>query len=358
LKKAFTFIFIVSCSLVFPQSDTLAPGITVTGYIETYYSYDLSNPADHLRHSFFYCYNRHNEVNLNLGYIQLSYDKDGVRGNFALMAGTYAEVNLASEGNVMQHVLEANAGIKLSKKSNLWIDAGIMPSHIGFESANGKLCWNLTRSLLAENSPYYESGAKLGYTGKKNKFYAAIMMLNGWQRIKRVPGCNTPSGGTQITVTPNEKILFNWSTYIGNEFPDSIQRWRYFNNFYAKIALHKKFQVILGFDYGMQQSSKGSAQYDTWYSPIIITKLSPTPKFDIGVRGEYYMDDKGVIIYTGAPKGFQTYGYSLNIDYHIKKHITWRIEGRGLYSKDEVFLEKDHFTNENYFFTTSLCVVF
>jgi hypothetical protein len=358
LKKAITFILATACKFIFSQSDTVAPGITITGYIETYFSYDLSNPGDHLREPFFYCFNRHNEVNLNLGYIQLSYEKDGVRGNFALMAGTYAEANLAAEGNVMQHVLEANAGIKLSKKSNLWLDAGIMPSHIGFESATGKVCWNLTRSILAENSPYYESGAKLGFTSANNKFYASALFLNGWQRMKRVPGCNTPAGGTQITLTPNDRFTFNWSTYIGNEFPDTIQKWRYFNNFYSEISLHKKLAVILGFDYGMQQSSKGSTTYDTWYSPILITKFSPGKKMDIGARAEYYVDSKGVIIYTGTANGFDTYGYSLNVDYHIKRHITWRVEGRTLLSKDPVFAEKGHFTNQNYFFTTSLAVVF
>ncbi len=47
-----------------------------------------------------------------------------------------------------------------------------MPSHIGFESAVGSDCWNLTRSILAENSPYFESGIKLNYTNKKQDVYA------------------------------------------------------------------------------------------------------------------------------------------------------------------------------------------
>lgn len=60
-----------------------------------------------------------------------------------------------------------------------------MPSHIGFESAIGKDCWNLTRSILADNSPYYETGIKLGYTSKNEKLYLAGMYLNGWQRIQK-----------------------------------------------------------------------------------------------------------------------------------------------------------------------------
>jgi hypothetical protein len=41
-----------------------------------------------------------------------------------------------------------------------------MPSHIGFESAIGKDCATLTRSILADNSPYYEAGVKIDITSK------------------------------------------------------------------------------------------------------------------------------------------------------------------------------------------------
>ena len=38
--------------------------------------------------------------------------------------------------------------LKLAKKKNLWIDAGILPSHIGFESAVSKDCWTLQEVYL------------------------------------------------------------------------------------------------------------------------------------------------------------------------------------------------------------------
>jgi hypothetical protein len=62
-----------------------------------------------------------------------------MRANLALMAGTYAQDNLAAEQDALKYVNEANIGIKISKTKNLWIDAGIMPSHIGWESAIGKI---------------------------------------------------------------------------------------------------------------------------------------------------------------------------------------------------------------------------
>ena len=68
------------------------------------------------------------------------------------------------------------------------ITAGIFTSHIGFESAVSKDCWTLTRSILADNSPYYESGARLTYTSNNNKWLISALALNGWQRIQRPAG--------------------------------------------------------------------------------------------------------------------------------------------------------------------------
>ena len=138
------------------------------------------------------------KVNLNLGFVKANYTTEKVRGNFALMGGTYAQYNLAAEQGLLKNIFEANIGVKISNKKNIWIDAGIMPSHIGFESAIGKDCWNLTRSILAENSPYYESGIKLSYTSTNEKLYLAAMYLNGWQRIQRVIGNQSPAFGTQL----------------------------------------------------------------------------------------------------------------------------------------------------------------
>lgn len=351
-------IFILILTKVNAQDSTKSNPLTFSGYVETYYSYDFANPVNHERPSFFYNLNRHNEVNLNLGFLKVNYNTDKLRGNFALMAGTYSQYNLASEQGLLKNVFEANVGMKISKKNNLWIDVGIMPSHIGFESAISKDCWVLTRSILADNTPYYEAGVKLGHTSKNEKLYVAAMYLNGWQRIKRIPGNQTPAFGTQLTYKPNSKITLNWSTYAGNEQPDSLKQWRYFNNFYTHYLLNNKFGLIVGFDIGVQQQSKGSNSYNAWYSPVLIARYSLTNKMRIAARGEYYTDEKAVIIATGTANGFQTVGFSLNFDYLPTDNLLFRIEGRALSSKDKIFILDNNPSNKNYFITSSLALNF
>jgi len=331
---------------------------TFSGYIETYYSYDFGNPENHLRPSFIYSFNKHNEVNLNLGLVKVNYTKDNIRGNFALMAGTYPEYNLAAEQSLLKNVYEANVGVKLSKKHNLWIDAGIMPAHIGFESAIGKDCMNLTRSISADNSPYYEAGAKVGYTSPSEKWYMAAMYLNGWQRIQKIEGNQTPAFGTQVTFKPSSKTTLNWSTYIGSEQPDVDRKWRYFNNFFGQFTLSERISMIAGFDIGTQQSATGSSIYDIWYTLTVTAQYKLSEKFRIAARGEYYSDEKGVIIATGTPNGFQTYGYSADIHYFPAPNLMIRLEARSFGSKDDIFMKNGNPTNNNACVTTSMAISF
>ena len=100
------------------SSDSLKTGnkVTFSAYAELFYTYDFNEPSHDLRQNFLYSYNRHNELNLNLGLVKANYQSDNLRANVALMAGTYAQDNMAAEQNALRYVNEANIGIRISKK--------------------------------------------------------------------------------------------------------------------------------------------------------------------------------------------------------------------------------------------------
>jgi hypothetical protein len=338
--------------------DSTGGTLTVSGYAEAYYQYDFNKPADNNRPGFIYSHNRHNEFNLNLGFIKAAYAAERVRANLALAAGTYINANYAAEPGVLKNIYEANAGIKISKKKNLWLDAGIFGSHIGFESAISKDCWNLTRSILAENSPYFEAGAKLTYITDDGKWTLSGLALNGWQRIKRVDGNSLMSWGTQIQFKPSDKVLLNYSTFIGTDKPDSARLSRFFHNIYGVFNVNDKFGITAGFDIGTEEKSPGSSDKNAWYSPVLILKYAFHKNWTIAGRVEHYNDKNGVIIATGTPNGFQTTGYSLNIDHSPAKNVLVRMELRNLSSKDKIFSKPSGNTDNNTFVTGSVAVSF
>jgi hypothetical protein len=358
-KIALLAVVLLTAASVQAQTDSSKNPLTISGYAELYYSYDFGKPViTGNRPSFVYSHNRHNEVNLNLGFVKAAYQTNSERANLALATGTYMNANYAAEPGVLRNIFEANAGVKISKKSNLWVDAGVFASHIGFESAIGKDCWNLTRGILADNSPYYESGVKVSYTSKNEKWFLSGLLLNGWQRIQRVPGNSTPAFGHQLTYKPTSKVTLNSSSFIGNDKPDSVRQMRYFHNFYGIFQLSDNVALTTGFDIGAEQKSKGSSEMNTWYIPVLIVRFKASDKTYLAIRGEHYNDKNGVIISSGTPNGFQTWGYSANFDYLIMDNIMWRTELRGFSSKDEVFLKNNASNRSNIFATTSIAISF
>lgn len=135
---------------------------------------------------------------------------------------------------------------------------------------------------------------------------------------------------------------------------------RYFHNFYGQFQLTEKFGFIVGFDIGAQQTAKGSSAYDIWYSPVLIAKYAPSEKLAFAARAEYYSDEGEVIISTGTPNGFQTFGYSVNMDVRVLENVLWRLEARTFNSqKDNIFLDRNQIAvRNNYFVGTSLSIAF
>ena len=335
----------------------LSEGVEFSGYVEAYYGYNFRQPNSQEQPDFLYNFRNGNEFNINLGLLQLSKETEDYRVNLGLMAGNYVQYNLAAEPEALQHIYEASVGIALNKSKNLWIDAGIFSSHIGFESAIGIDNPTLSRSLLAENSPYYLAGVKVTYEPSE-KLTLTGLITNGWQRMQRVEGNTLPSFGTQVALKTGEESTLNWSTFIGTDDPDSTRRMRYFNNVYWQGNVSEKLGLTLGFDIGLQQDAKGSSDYDKWFSPIMIARYQLSDKWSVATRVEYYSDEDQVIVTTPTNEEFNTFGYSLNLDLQPKENIRWRIEARGFNASEQVFEKASGFAASTFMLLTSLGVKF
>jgi hypothetical protein len=330
--------------------------LSIKAGLEVYYSYDFGQPAAQRKPEFVYSYHRNNEFNLNLGFIRAGWNDDRLRAGLALMSGTYAEANLAQEPALFRMLMEANVGIRLSKKHQLWLDAGVMPSHIGYESAFGPDNPTLTRSIMADNSPYYESGLKFSYTTREQNLTLAVLALNGWQRIRRQPGNNTPAFGHQLQWIPGKKWKLNSSSFMGSDSPDSLRKMRYFHNFFMQYSPSEKWMILGVFDIGAQQKAKGSSDYHSWLTPALIVRFAPDSTSCLALRVEYFEDPGSVII--AVPEGeapFRCGGISLNYDRRLHKRCLFRSEVRWLQGDGDYFGRKKAFINRQWTVTTSLC---
>jgi len=269
---------------------------TISGYTEVFYSYDFNQRADHIRQPFFYTFNRHNEVNVNIARLKAEYATDNMRANIALMAGTYPEDNLSAEQGMLKLVQEANIGFRISKTKNLWIDTGVMPSYIGSEGEISKDNLALTRTIAVAQEPFFMTGAQITYITDNNKWTFMGGVYNGWQIIKR-QNSNTklPAFGARVAYQPNEKWFFNSSAYIGKD-PATETKMRYFNI--------KKFE-----------ENKGKQDYDNEYHYKLLDR-SEVREFSIMDNSEvFYIRE---ISKKGSPFNY-FYSYDKNGNLSIEK---------------------------------------
>lgn len=346
----------------FAQVDSVKAPLQISGYLETYYSFDSDQPSNHTRPSFLSSYNRATEFALNLAYLAASYRNEKVKAEFSLMTGTYAQANLANELPLFRSLREAWLGAKLSPKQELWLDAGVFSSHIGFESAVGAESWTLTRSILAENSPYYESGIRLHYSTPSKKWKIMALMLNGWQSMRMGDGHQLPSVGHQLVFTPTTKITLNSSSFLGHVLvqnlsnPSPAHRLRFFHNFFSVLQLTPRIGLIAGIDVGIQEVSSDSSGH--WYAPIIIFRYLPTPKWRMALRGEYYSDLMEQVISNPGPYSTEIYGYSLNSDYEFFPGFLMRLEYRAFLYSQPFFTSENPRAFRNHSLTGSIAYSF
>lgn len=315
-------IFCFSCIPAFAQNDS-TKSFKIEGYIEAYYSYDFAKPFNHERPHYYYNHKRHNEININLAVARISYQRNYIRATVTPMIGTYAEYNLASEPDWAKFVYEANFGVKLLKESNVYLDAGIFTSHLGYETPIGIDSWTLTRTILAENHPYYESGLRLNYVNDNNTLNTSFYYLNGWQKIRKPSFSQLPSFGYQFNYTLSDQWVFNYSNFMGYDKPDSLKAFRHYHNMYIKYTPSGKLGLLNEWGVGSEQRN-GDNQ--SWWVTSLAAKYSIKEKSIFVARGEYYHDPKNIIISAIGLSGFEYWGLSIGYDYKLNKNTLVRIE--------------------------------
>lgn len=344
-------IFSVSAQKVYLKDSSY---ILFSGCMEAYFSYDFNSGIAPEKPDYVVNYRKNREANINFGMIKASFNTENSRANFGLMTGNYVQYNLATESDFVRNIYEANIGFKLADKSNWWLDAGVLPSHIGFETMltlDNKI---LTKSMAAENTPYYETGIRLSFTDKSEKWYGAFMLLNGWQRIGR----NGPMGyGMQITYKHSDHIDFNYSNYWGKM---NAEEFRFFNNLFFNWRPNQKIKLTGGFDIGYQKEIAPFGKPRIWFSPQIVAQYNVSKHIILGSRVEYFSDTAGIMIQPKNYEGVKIIATSLNIDYKINQYIFWRNEFKLMACDKNLFYnkEKPESRANDYSFTSAIVFQF
>jgi len=349
-------MFISTVAVLFATSSAFAQSSNLEwdGFIDGYYAYDFNEPGNSDR-SYTTQPARHNEFNINLAHIGVTYDDDTVRGRLALQVGTSVEANYSTEPvrgqfsnqDMVKHIQEAYAGTRVGE--NTWIDVGIFFSHIGMESFVSRDNMTYTRSFTADYSPYYQAGVRLQHQFSE-KLSGELLVLNGWQIV--TDDNSDKALGTKLAYEFDEDTNLSYSTFIGRE-----AEFRHFHNFVFQTAINDRLSLGAQADFGFQKKATGSGD-STWYGAVVMTNYALSDKNVLTSRLEYYSDEDQVIVSTGSLSGFEVWSASLGLDRQLNERAVWRTEVRYFSAKDEIFPDQGSLTKNSTLVVSSIGLTF
>jgi hypothetical protein len=314
--------------------------LSIHGFVDAYYLYDFNQPKAEVT-PYQVSSNRHNEVNINLVYVAFRYNSSRIRAAFVPAFGTYINTNYASEPQTLKNLLEANAGIKLFKNREIWLDVGVMASPITNESPVSKDQFLYSRSMAAEYSPYFVTGAKLSIPVLP-KLSANFFLLNGWQQT--VTHNSDKSLALQLEFRPTDNWLFDLNLYSGNAAnnPRPDFRQRHFIDFYSIYqSSNKRFNASIDAYYGIQNTkdSLGIKGTGNWWNMNFQTLYWLKKNHGIGGRLEYLNDPQNMMVTPLYTNGFQTAGITLAYNYKVLDNCMLRLDCKYYESRQKVFLD-------------------
>lgn len=320
--------------------DSTAVRPTVSGFLDAYYAWDPGRPPGHDR-PFVTQPARANEFNLNLAHIALSLDQPRFRARVALQAGTSVQANYAAEprtGSVsgpdlVRHIQEATVGVRAAK--SVWVDAGIYLSYIGWEGWVSAGNPTYTRSMVAEFSPYYLSGARVTWTATPRLTLQAHLM-NGWQIVSE--NNESKALGFRADYTVSKGLGLVYAAFVGNEQPAGTPATpRIFQQVMARGS-SGRFNWQGQFDLG-RESRRGTSR--TWYGGAAIGQWAFAAHTAAAVRFERYSDPDQAIVATHQAAGLVANGWSAGVDRTVAGGVLWRTEVRQIHATTALFPESD-----------------
>lgn len=325
MKKTF-YLFLFTALTAFSsfgQDSTATLGnLTISGYVDSYYLYNLNNPVDKAnRGRIFDIY--HN--NFSLGLIQTAFKYTYGKAEAVLDLTYGPNADLGNFGNSGTSKIIKQAYLAYGFTDKLKFTIGQFGTHIGYELIDAPLNYNYSLSYLFGNGPFYHTGAKLNYSFSEK---AGIMLgvVNGWDGLQDFN--DKKSIVAQVFVSPFEgaNIYLNW---IGGDEYNTMSAFGSqkgsFSSLFdltATFAVSGKINLGINSAYGMFSTgylkpitdediaavastdadaaailAADQGRYDedaTWFGVAGYANFAFNDVFGLGIRGEYFSDPNGV----------------------------------------------------------------
>lgn len=309
----------------------------VGGFVDLVYAWNDNKPADHANWfpGIGTSAKRADELSLNLAQVDLVLAPKPVGFHLAGGFGTALDVvhggetaGVAASQDTWRNLVQASIQYDTGVGRGLRVEAGVYPSHIGFETLSSKDNWNYTRSWLGETSPYYQTGVKVAYP-LGERWSTQVHLLNGWQVIAdnnrgKTLGWQFAYAGDRVSLTLNG--------IVGPELPDDDRDLRALFDTVLVVRATPAWSLAASVDVGGQEQPDGD---DARWEGIALfaRRAAPGARTAVALRAEYYDDEDGAI--TGTAQILRE--ATATFEFRPVEALILRFEGRYDRSSAEVF---------------------
>ncbi len=295
-------------------------------------------------------------VNNALGLMQvdagLRYRSHGLQATLALQLGWFADANYTGKDYDYRNLQQAWLQYDITAEVSL--RAGVMPSHIGYESINERENLIVSRLFCSDATPYYETGGSLQWRHSE-KLSIEGLVLNGWQNI--VPINDDPVWGTRVVWKPDTMLTVNWSAFYGNTSDQALPAsMRFYNNVWVQCSPFDELTLVGIADIGHQMITTDSAA--SMWCVAAMAAYRPHPQWRTALRAEYYSDPRSIIVRAIDGSGFVASSLSANVDWMATASTRVRAEIRRMGSPQSIFMKSDGLTASEVYATISASTSF
>lgn len=257
-------------------------------------------------------------ASVNLVLLDASVESARFRARVEL--GDGAALDALHGGSAWKYLVEANAAAALGH--GLSVEAGLFPSHLGFEGFASRDNWSYSHGWLGEAMPRYQAGARLDWAVTP-KLSTQIAWLSGWDVVER--DHRFSSVGAQAAWTSGR--LSAAVNLYGGPRPGRSDGARLFADLWVELAATPWLAFAAAFDGGVDTATTDGAVTrpgEGWYGGAVYARLLPVRFIAFTVRADL-LDDTDGGERTGAAQRLSSLTFTVD---HLLGAVTVRLEAR------------------------------
>lgn len=300
------------------SAEALVTKPIVSGYVDVYYRYNLSNPRKDagVFNNYTSFTNSQNSFELNMASVKLEHSFGRV--GFVADLGFGKRAEEFSYNDEKTRLIIKQAFVTYNPLKNLKLTAGSWATHVGYEVVDPYVNRNYSMSYMFSYGPFFHTGAKADFALGKSGF---MIGLANPTDLKSASFSSKYMVAQYSVASPNDQTKM-YLNYQGGRTEDDVRVKQL--DLVLTTAVSSKFS--LGYNGTVARTiAKVNGKYEqptSWWGSALYLNADPLSWLGLTLRGEYFDDKKMVTsVFSSLPEGGNVFATTISANFKIDNLI-------------------------------------